>query len=70
MVLLLEQGAVDHEPAAGDLAVFHGDTLRAGTGRTGTVLVSYMSMAVWSLPNAAMIVELVRICMNGAMTAR
>jgi len=69
-LLLPEGGPVDHEPAAGDLAVFHGDTLRAGTGRTGTVLVSYMSMAVWSLPNAAMIVALVRSCMNGAMNAR
>ena len=29
-----------------------------------------MSIAVWSLPNAAMIVALVRICMNGAIKAR
>jgi len=26
-----------------------------------------MSIAVWSLPKAAMIVALVRICMNGAI---
>jgi hypothetical protein len=29
-----------------------------------------MSIAVCSLPKAAMIVALVRICMNGAMNAR
>jgi len=29
-----------------------------------------MSIAVWSLPKAAMIVALVRICMNGAIKAR
>jgi len=68
--LLLERGPVTTNQLRVVLPFSTVTHSAPGTGRTGTVFVSYMSIAVWSLPKAAMIVALVRICMNGAIKAR
>lgn len=54
----------------GDLPVLEVTHSAPGALLTGTVSVSYITIAVSSSPNAAIMCEPVRFCTKGAMKAR